>query len=52
MGAIAVSQADEQQIAKLYREIQDSVRRCATADRAENRELFAAGACEDQLDEW
>lgn len=73
MGAIAVSREDEQQIARLCkelgiptksrlirvalktleqtareerlrREIQDSVRRCAVADRAENRELFPAGA--------
>ena len=28
---------------KLRREIQESVRRCAAADKAENKELFAAG---------
>jgi len=28
---------------KLRCEVQDSVRRCAAADRAENRELFGAG---------
>ncbi len=28
---------------RLRREIQESVRRCATADREENRELFPAG---------
>ena len=27
----------------LRREVQESVRRCAAADRAENRELFGAG---------
>ena len=28
---------------RLRREIQESVRRCATADKEENRELFPAG---------
>ena len=28
---------------RLRRDIQESVRRCATADREENRELFPAG---------
>ncbi len=29
---------------RLRREVQESVRRCAAADREENRELFPAGA--------
>jgi len=40
MGAIAVSKKEEDQIERLRREIQESVRRCAAADRKENRELF------------
>ena len=52
MGAIAVSKEEERQIERLEkkaeeerlrREIQESVRRCAGADKKENRELFHAG---------
>ena len=43
MGAIAVSKKEEQQIEKLRREVQESVRRCAAADKEENRKLFPGG---------
>lgn len=47
MGAITVSKKEKEQKRveeeKLRREIWESVRRCAAADREEHRKLFPAG---------